>query len=126
MPDNKAEIIDATWENDGRGIILSKLTEIPDLEPEADEMMNGSGNGNFRFGGGGGFRGRVFNGGVDRFNGGSGGGFGRGGHGGNFRSGRGGFNRGNGGYSRGRGRVMKRRMDFDSDSRGPAKQAKFE
>ncbi|KAM3186157.1 hypothetical protein ACTXT7_004893 [Hymenolepis weldensis] len=120
VPDNKAEIIDATWENDGRGIILSKLTGIPELEPEADEMMNGSGNGKFRFGGGG-LRGRVFNGRVDRFNGGS-----DSGYGGNFRSGRGGFNRGNGGYNRGRGRATKRRMDFDSDSRGPAKQAKFE
>ncbi|VDN97212.1 unnamed protein product [Rodentolepis nana] len=117
VPDDKVEIIDSTWENGSRGIMLSKLTEIPELEPEADEM-NGSRNGNFRFGNGngfrGGFRGRGSNGGAGRFNG---GGFGRGG---NFRGGQGGFGRGGG------GRGMKRRMDFDSDSRGPAKQARYE
>ncbi|KAM7542748.1 hypothetical protein Aperf_G00000003250 [Anoplocephala perfoliata] len=117
VPDEKAEVIDSTWVNDNRGLVLSKLTELPELEPENDEL-NAVGNGTFRFGNfrGGRGRGRGGFGGGDRNHGGFGGG--RGGRDGNFSRGRGGggFTRGSGG-----GRGMKRRLDFDSNSHGPIK-----
>ena len=126
MPDDKVDAIESTWINGNDGLVLSKLIEIPELEPENDEMNNSGGQNHFSRGGGGG----------NRFNRGGGGGFrGRGnafgGGRGNDRGGRGFGGRGGGG-GRGRGgdrggfRGMKRPFNGESDSHRPPKVHKFE
>lgn len=116
MPEEKVEKIDSTWVNYDRGVVLSKLTELPELEPENDEL-NGNKNGNFRFSSFRGSRGRGNFGGRDRNHGDFGGG---------SRGGRGNFFRGRGGrgFNQVSGRGMKRRLDFDSGSHGPVKRMK--
>ncbi|VDM00039.1 unnamed protein product [Schistocephalus solidus] len=93
LPDVHNAAIEENWQNHD-GLILEKLNELPELEPEADELNNG---GSWRFSGGGrgfrgarggGWRGRNNFGGPRRFGSGNGGprGFG-------FGRGRGGFSR---------------------------------
>nr|VZI23408.1 unnamed protein product [Spirometra erinaceieuropaei] len=84
VPDVHNAAIEENWQNRG-GLILEKLTDLPELEPEADELNNGGGAGGFRRfsgggrgfrgdrGGGGGWRGRNNFGGARRFGFGSGG-----------------------------------------------------
>lgn len=96
VPDDKVEVIESTWINSNNGIVLEKLTEIPELEPEMDELNGGGGRGGgFRFGS---FRGRSGSGARRGFGNGNqkggrgsrGGGSGRGR---DFANGRSGFNR---------------------------------
>lgn len=128
VPDDKVEAIDSAWVDGDDGVVLSKLTEIPELEPENDEMTGGQGHfgrgggGNrFNRGGGGGFRGRGggFNGGRGNNRGAPRGGRGFGGRG---------FSRGGGGGGGERGSFsgIKRRFDNDSGSQRAPKVLKFE
>ncbi|VDM17600.1 unnamed protein product [Hydatigera taeniaeformis] len=101
VPDDKVDAIDSTWINDNNKIVLEKLTEIPELEPELDELNGSCGRvGAFRFGG---FRGR-------RGGGGRGVGFGIGGR----------------GLNRGHPHGMKRRQSSSSSICRPAKVQKLD
>ncbi|KAL5963543.1 Nucleolar RNA helicase 2 [Taenia solium] len=123
VPDDKAEVIESTWINSNGEPVLEKLTEIPELEPEMDELNGGGGRGGgFRFGG---FRGR------------GGGGAGRGFGGGNRRGGRGfrgggrgrGLAKGGSGFTRERPPLrggMKRRQSSESAVQRPAKVQKLD
>lgn len=111
MPDDQVEAITTNWQNDDDGLKLSKLTELPELEPENDQF--GGGGGGFRGSfGGGGFRGRGFQG--------------RGG--GNFRgnSGGGGGFRGRDNSNGFRGRGLKRSFNSMPDLQRATKVLKFE
>ncbi|KAL5105522.1 hypothetical protein TcWFU_006904 [Taenia crassiceps] len=121
VPDDKVEVIESTWTNSNGGIILEKLTEIPELEPEVDELNGGGCRGDgFRFGG---LRGRS--------GGGAGRGIQRGGRG--FRGG-GGGGRGRGFANGGRGFYrdrplrggIKRRQSSESAVQRPAKVQKLD
>ncbi|KAH9281186.1 Nucleolar RNA helicase 2 [Echinococcus granulosus] len=117
VPDDKVEAIESTWVNGNNGIVLEKLTELPELEPEMDELNGNYGHGDgFRSGG---FRSR---GGAGR---GFGGGNHRGGRGLHTNNGRGGgFAKGGRGFTRERGTLrggMKRRQSSQSTFQRPAK-----
>ncbi|VDD82420.1 unnamed protein product [Mesocestoides corti] len=105
VPEDQNDAIDANWVNDDDGVVLEKLTEIPELEPENDEVNGASG---FRFNGSPGFRGR-------------GGGGGRGNRG--FRGGRG---RGSARGGNFRGGGLKRSISSPNMSQRPVKVHKFE
>lgn len=91
VPDDQVDAVTEYWHDGDDGLILEKLTQLPELEPETDEApMNGGGGGGYRGrgsfggfrGGGGGFRGNSrggFRGAGGAVNGGSRGGFGNGG-----------------------------------------------
>lgn len=118
VPDDKVEVMESTWINGEDGVVLTKLTEVPQLEEENSGDNGGGGGGWSR--GGGGFRGGR-----------GGGGFGRGGRGGSFepRGGRGGGGRGGSFESRG-GRGFSRggaKRPFESGfANRPSKVMKFE